>query len=99
MIARAGIPRVMAWGRQGENILVAAALIAMAVFPVLEMILRTLWNTGIPGSSGYVQHLTLWVGFLGAMVAAREGQHLSLSTGMVSLPPLVDRLTNPTFPS
>jgi tripartite ATP-independent transporter DctM subunit len=94
MIARAGIPGVMAWGRQGENILVAAALIAMAVFPVLEMILRTLWNTGIPGSSGYVQHLTLWVGFLGAMVAAREGQHLSLSTGMVNLPPLVDRLTD-----
>jgi tripartite ATP-independent transporter DctM subunit len=94
MIARAGLPGVMAWGRQGENILVAAALLAMAVFPVLEMVLRTLWNIGIPGSSGYVQHLTLWVGFLGAMVAAREGQHLSLSTGMVSLPPLVDRLTD-----
>ncbi len=94
MSARAGIPAAMAWGRHGENVLVAAALLAMAVFPVLEMVLRTLWNTGIPGSSGYVQHLTLWVGFLGAMVAAREGQHLSLSTGMVSLPPLVDRLTD-----
>ena len=94
MSARAGVPGVMAWGRRGENILVATALLAMAVFPVLEMILRTLWNTGIPGSSGYVQHLTLWVGFLGAMVAAREGQHLSLSTGMVNLPPLVDRLTD-----
>jgi len=94
MTARAGIPGAMAWGRQGENILMMAALLAMAVFPVLEIVLRALWSTGIPGSSGYVQHLTLWVGFLGAMVAAREGQHLSLSTGMVNLPPLVDRLTD-----
>ncbi|MFQ5785839.1 MAG: TRAP transporter large permease subunit [Alphaproteobacteria bacterium] len=94
MTARAGIPGVMALGRQGENVLMAVALLAMGVFPVLEMVLRTLWNTGIPGSSGYVQHLTLWVGFLGAMVAAREGRHLSLSTGMMSLPPLVDRLTD-----
>ena len=94
MTARGGIPGAMAWGRRGENILMAAALLAMAVLPVLEMVLRTLWNTGIPGSSGYVQHLTLWVGFLGAMVATRDGQHLSLSTGMVSLPPLVDRLTD-----
>ena len=94
MTARDGISGVMTWGRRGENVLVATALLAMAALPVLEMILRALWHTGIPGSSGYVQHLTLWVGFLGAMVAAREGQHLSLSTGMVRLPPLVDRLTD-----
>jgi tripartite ATP-independent transporter DctM subunit len=94
MTARARIRAIVTLGRQGENILMAAALLAMGVFPVLEMVLRALWNTGIPGSSGYVQHLTLWVGFLGAMVAAREGRHLSLSTGIVSLPPLVDRLTD-----
>jgi tripartite ATP-independent transporter DctM subunit len=58
----------------------------MGILPVLELLLRTLFRTGIPGTSGYVQNLTLWVGFLGAMIASRERRHLSLSTGMV-LPP------------
>ncbi len=38
----------------------------MALLPVLEMVLRTFFGTGIPGNSGYVQNLTLWVGFLRA---------------------------------
>jgi tripartite ATP-independent transporter DctM subunit len=59
----------------------------MGVLPVLELFLRTFFHTGIPGTSGYVQNLTLWVGFLGAMIASREGRHLNLSTGMVMLPP------------
>ena len=36
---------------------------------------------GIPGSVSMVQHLTLWVGFLGAAIAAREGKLLALATG------------------
>ncbi len=59
----------------------------MGVLPVLELALRTFFQTGIPGTSGYVQNLTLWVGFLGAMIASRERRHLSLTTGMVAIPP------------
>ena len=33
-----------------------------------------------PGSGPFVQHLTLWVGFLGAAIAARDGQLLALAT-------------------
>lgn len=82
-----GLARIAALGRRTENGLTAAALIAMGVLPVLELVLRTFFNEGIPGSSGYVQNLTLWVGFLGAMVASREGSHLNLSTGVTFLPP------------
>src|SRR5262245_62150904 len=53
----------------------------MAVLPLLEIAWRTVFHTGIPGSGPYVQHLTLWVGFLGAAIAAREGQLLALATG------------------
>ena len=59
----------------------------MGLLPVLELVLRTLLNTGIPGSFGYVQHLTLWVAFLGAMIASRERRHIVLSGGLRSLPP------------
>lgn len=52
----------------------------MAVLPLAEIVVRAVWRTGIPGSGPFVQHLTLWVGFLGAAVAAREGRLLSLAT-------------------
>lgn len=64
-----------------EGLLAGLALLLMGVLPVLEIGLRILFKRGIPGSSGYVQHLTLWVGFLGAMLASREKKHLALSTG------------------
>ena len=53
----------------------------MAVLPLLEILWRAVFKTGIPGSGPFVQHLTLWVGFLGAAIAAREGKLLELATG------------------
>ena len=39
------------------------------------------FGTGIPGAAPFTQHLTLWVAFLGAAIAAREGKLLALATG------------------
>jgi tripartite ATP-independent transporter DctM subunit len=66
----------------------------MTGLPVLELFLRTVFGTGITGSSEYVQHLALWVGFLGAALASREGRHLSLSAGITIVPKQYQRLTN-----
>jgi tripartite ATP-independent transporter DctM subunit len=52
----------------------------MAVLPIAEIGLRAAFETGIPGAIPIVQHLTLWVGFLGAAMAAREGKLLALAT-------------------
>ncbi len=79
--------RIPTLARSAEDGLTGVALLAMGVLPVLELALRTFLNKGLPGSSGYVQNLTLWVAFLGAMVASREGRHLNLSTGAEFLPP------------
>ena len=57
------------------------ALMAMAVLPLLEIVLRRAFGVGIPGSGPIVQHLMLWVGFLGAAIAARDGKLLALATG------------------
>ena len=48
---------------------------------MIEAILRATTGTGLPGSLPIVQHLTLWVTFLGAALAAREGKLLALATG------------------
>ena len=60
----------------------------MAVLPVLEIISRQL-NANVPGAIPIVSALTMWIGFAGAMLATRMNQHLSLSTGIEFLPPLL----------
>jgi tripartite ATP-independent transporter DctM subunit len=65
--------------RQGENLLIVAALGAMTLLPVLEILLRKFFSTGIPASATLVQHLVLAVGMLGGALAARENRLLALS--------------------
>jgi tripartite ATP-independent transporter DctM subunit len=62
-----------------ENWLLVLALAAMALIPVLEMLLRSTLHVGIPGASVLTQHLTLVVGMAGAALAAREGRLLAIS--------------------
>lgn len=52
----------------------------MVALPLAEIGARALGG-GIPGAGPFVQHLTLWVAFLGAALAAREGKLLALATG------------------
>ncbi len=79
-------------GHRIEDLAVALALLAMGLLPVLEMVLRGLFSLGVPGSVGYVQNLTLWVGFLGAIIASRERRHLNLSTAKLVLPAGLNRI-------
>jgi C4-dicarboxylate transporter DctM subunit len=64
-----------------ENAIATLAMLAMVVLPLLEIAARRLFGVGVPASGPIVQHLTLWVGFLGAAIAAREGKLLALATG------------------
>ncbi len=82
---------------RAENAVGATVLFCMTALPVLEMTLRTLFGIGILGSIAYVQNLSLWVGFVGAMIAAREGKHLSLSTNAVQLNPRIQWIVQ-SFP-
>jgi tripartite ATP-independent transporter DctM subunit len=55
----------------------------MVVLPLAEIAWRLMFKAGIPASGPILQNLTLWVGFLGAAVAAREGRMLALATGQL----------------
>ncbi len=61
-----------------ENAVSVFLLVGMALLPLLEIVGRRLWRTGIPGSNALVQHATLWIGFLGGAIAARDGRLMSL---------------------
>ena len=49
-----------------ENAVGSLAMLAMVVLPLAEIVFRRAFGQGLPGSGPIVQHLTLWVGFLGA---------------------------------
>ena len=76
-----------AWPHRVENGLVAACLAAMILLPVLEIVLRRVFSTGIPAVQSIVQHLVLAVGMLGPALAARDRRLLTLSTLPALLPP------------
>ncbi len=62
-----------------ERLAPAAALTLMALLPITELVARQLKIPGVPGSTVFVQHLTLWVAFIGAALAAWSDQLLALS--------------------
>jgi C4-dicarboxylate transporter, DctM subunit len=66
-----------------EGVAVGLLLLAMVALPAGETLSRRFLGQGIPGSAVLVQHLTLWVGFLGAVLATGAGRHLALSTAEV----------------
>ncbi len=71
------------WGRRfdrTEGLVASLALVAIAVLLPVEMVAR-FFDTAVPGALSLVQHLTLWLGFLGAALAATEGKLLALATG------------------
>ena len=73
-------PTVVRAFRGGEELVANLALAGMVLLPLAEILVRPLVAGGIPGSISFVQHLTLWVGFLGAALAAREGKLIALAT-------------------
>jgi len=57
-----------------------SVFIALVLLPTIEVITRIFGTTGVVASPVLVQHLTLWIGFLGAVVAARRNKLLALTT-------------------
>ena len=70
---------VDAWAVRAENVLASLAMGGMMLLPLSEIVSRKVFTPACPGP--FAQNLTLWVGMLGAAIAAREGKLLTLATG------------------
>lgn len=66
-----------------ENLEKSALVIALLLFtvlPLIDAVGRHMGGFHIPGAASYLQHLTLWLTFLGGLLAAGRDAHLTLST-------------------
>ncbi|HYV17629.1 MAG TPA: TRAP transporter large permease subunit [Verrucomicrobiae bacterium] len=80
MSAAARVDRVL---HRTEAALAILPLGIMVLLPMIEVFGRRLFGVGVPGSILVVQNLTLWVAFLGAILAARRDQLLALSSALL----------------
>ena len=64
----------------GEDVLALTVFFLLAFIPAFETIARLFGNSGVPASPVLVQHMTLWIGFVGAVLAARQNKLLALTT-------------------
>ncbi len=63
----------------GEDSFALVIFSLMTFFPVFETIARLFNTNSIPASQVLVQHFTLWIGFIGAILATRQNKLLALT--------------------
>jgi tripartite ATP-independent transporter DctM subunit len=64
----------------GEDVLAISVFFAITFLPFYDIIARIFQLNSIPASQVIIQHLTLWTGFLGAVLATRQNKLLALNT-------------------
>lgn len=55
-----------------------SVLLGMIFLVVTQVILRNIFNSGIPWADVAARHMVLWIAFLGAMLATRSREHISI---------------------
>ncbi|MFB3886171.1 MAG: TRAP transporter small permease [Thermodesulfobacteriota bacterium] len=70
-----------------EQILLVVLLSSMILIAFLQIMLRNLFSTGLSWGDPLVRNLVLWVGFIGATLATREGKHINIDLISIWLPP------------
>lgn len=71
---------------RGEDTIALAVFFALTFLPVFETVARLFNRPGVPASQIIVQHMTLWIGFIGAVIAARRNKLLALTTKPLFVP-------------
>lgn len=70
-----------AFATDTENRIASLTLAGIMILPLAEIFSRRFFGAAIPGSGAFAATLTLWLGMLGAAIAARDGKLLTLATG------------------
>jgi len=71
------------FGEHSLSILTIIFLIALMGIPLLETIGRRITGVGITGAAAWSQHLTLWIGLIGALLATSSDRHIAIATRVI----------------
>lgn len=66
--------------RRFEEGILLVALAGATVLPLIDAVGRRFGGFHVPGSASWVQQMTLWMAFVGGLLAVGQGKHLTLST-------------------
>lgn len=61
-----------------EQFLIAILLLTMILMAFMQIVLRNFFSTGIDWGDALVRYLVVWVGFIGAAIAVKEGKHITI---------------------
>jgi TRAP-type C4-dicarboxylate transport system permease small subunit len=61
-----------------EQVLLAGSLSLMVIVAFLQIVLRNFFDTGLSWGDELVRYCVIWVGFIGAALATREGKQIRM---------------------
>jgi TRAP-type C4-dicarboxylate transport system permease small subunit len=61
-----------------ERVLIVVLLTMMILVAFSQIVLRNFFSSGIDWGDALVRYLVVWVGFIGAAVATKEGKHITI---------------------
>lgn len=84
-------PRIIRLIHKIEDTILISLLLTMITLAVLQIFLRNLFDSGIIWGDSLVRILVLWIGLIGAMVASRTDNHISIDILSRYLPTRIKR--------
>ena len=76
-----------------EDSLLVFILAVMILLAISQIVLRNVFDTGISWSDPLVRVSVMWVALLGAMIGAREDNHIHIDILSRFLPPLIKSIS------
>ncbi|MBS3896119.1 TRAP transporter small permease [Silanimonas sp.] len=77
-MSEAPLARALRWLHRAEDLLLALALAALLLLALSQIVLRSLFDTGLPWGETVSRAGVLWLAMLGALGAARQQRHISI---------------------
>jgi len=71
-----------------EQTLIVTFLSFMILLAISQIVLRNFFSTGLDWGDSILRNLVLWIGFIGATLATKEGKHINIDVVSRWLPSL-----------
>jgi TRAP-type C4-dicarboxylate transport system permease small subunit len=71
---------------KAEDFLIELFLGLMVLIVLGQILMRNIYQSGIPGGDELVRHLVLWIAFFGAAIATRSRAHVKIDAVKIALP-------------